>query len=284
MWTLDPPAVRMARTQVRTALSRKTAPPIYTLSNAEWIAIKDLYALYETQQGQPISGLKPAVLKGCEQTLHDCYSQIQIGGRLEKLRGRLLTGASECPLCGYGDPTTLDHYLPRSKYKALAIYPRNLIPACQPCNRKKGTAAPKGNKGFIHAYYENLPDHWNDEPFLHAKVSYTRGTLRVIFSISHPTLSSQTVERLRYQFEKLELNTRYAAPINNFLFSQKVALLGFTGKDAAKLRCAYLKTVSEQWARDFGLNDWRAAFLRGLMLCSQFCKMPDAYFKNPKRR
>ena len=45
----------------------------------------------------------------------------------------------KCPFCGIGTVSTLDHYLPKSKYPALAITPKNMIPACRDCNwERKG--------------------------------------------------------------------------------------------------------------------------------------------------
>ena len=45
-----------------------------------------------------------------------------------------------CPLCGQRVVATLDHYLPKSRYAALAVNPANLIPACSDCNKAKSDA------------------------------------------------------------------------------------------------------------------------------------------------
>ena len=44
-----------------------------------------------------------------------------------------------CPYCGINQVSTLDHFMSKSNYPTLAITPRNLIPSCYDCNRKKGS-------------------------------------------------------------------------------------------------------------------------------------------------
>lgn len=286
MWVVPSPSVAHVRAQLRTALTLANGTSVHALTAAEIQSIKAVYATYDQGGGQPDPALQPAALGSSFQALHDAFSQIQIGGRLQKLRGRLLDAADECPLCGYGEPITLDHYLPRSQFHLLAIYPRNLIPACQACNRKKGTGVPSGTDGFIHPYLDPLAqtNGMGDEPFLHADVHYRSGALRVVFRIDHPYLDDLTLGRLRHQLDKLSLNRRYTAPINTFLFGMKTALRQFRGKGAAPQRQAYLESAAEDWAEDFGVNDWHTALLRGLAACSRFCANPEPYLTRRRKR
>lgn len=48
-----------------------------------------------------------------------------------------------CPLCMQRCASTLDHYLPKSRYSALALTPTNLIPACIQCNFVKASSYPR---------------------------------------------------------------------------------------------------------------------------------------------
>jgi hypothetical protein len=52
---------------------------------------------------------------------------------------RLMASASNgiCPLCGQRTVGTLDHYLPKTKFPAVAVNPLNLIPTCSDCNKAK---------------------------------------------------------------------------------------------------------------------------------------------------
>lgn len=64
----------------------------------------------------------------------------------------------KCPFCGIGTVSTLDHYLPKSKYPALAITPKNMIPACRDCNLgKKRTFSPQNSEEEpLHPYFDDV--------------------------------------------------------------------------------------------------------------------------------
>src|SRR3546814_13583997 len=83
-------------------------------------------------------------------------------GRAWFRRSVLLASTDACPYCGFGEPRDLDHYLPRSGYGELAIYPNNLVPSCSPCNNAKRTVVPgqgaAHGPGLIHAYFQALSD------------------------------------------------------------------------------------------------------------------------------
>jgi hypothetical protein len=75
---------------------------------------------------------------------------------MANLRANILAQAidSICPLCGTSQVSTLDHYLPKASFPELSVFPRNLVPCCERCNRLKNNrhgATP--DKQFIHAYF-----------------------------------------------------------------------------------------------------------------------------------
>lgn len=97
-----------------------------------------------------------------------------------------------CPYCGIGYPMELDHYLPKSKFPQFSIFPLNLVPSCEQCNKSGKGANFAKNKGeqILHPYlddslyydnrwisaklendgsgyitinyYSNPPDNWDD--------------------------------------------------------------------------------------------------------------------------
>ena len=44
---------------------------------------------------------------------------------------------NKCPFCGVGRVSTLDHYLPKTKYPTYAVTPVNLVACCAECNKKR---------------------------------------------------------------------------------------------------------------------------------------------------
>lgn len=278
MWKVNLPEQGDIDAQLDAALIQKNGTIDYALSAAERAAIKVLYNAYDATLGEPDVALKPDLLEACKDAIHSAYSQLQKGGRLADLRSELLAGVIECPLCGVDAATTLDHHLPKNDYRALSIYPRNLVPTCQPCNRAKGTLAPVAGQGMIHAYFQDLPQF----TFLVADVDYDAGKLVVTYRIDDTFLTGGFGERLSFQLDRLKLNERYFDPINIFLFSLKPALNMFRGKlDAGDLLATFLDAAAKTYDIDFGLNHWKAALMRGLAACDAFIEDPWSYFDCP---
>jgi 5-methylcytosine-specific restriction endonuclease McrA len=112
-----------------------------------------------------------------------------------------------CPLCGQRDVSTLDHYLPESKYSLLVVTPANLVPVCKDCNFKKRAVFPtSAETQTIHPYY----DDFNDATWVRAKL-IDANPLGVIFEAIYPHGWNQTkYARARYHFETLELGDLYS--------------------------------------------------------------------------
>jgi hypothetical protein len=193
---------------------------------------------------------------------------VQEAGRLSGLRARLKAKARKCPYCGFGEVSELDHHLPRSVYRALAIYASNLIPCCHVCNnRKRALAAESPEEQFAHVYLENLPD----ERFMTAQVAVSPNGLQVEFSIQMcPGMTTELLGRLRYQFDRFGLNSRYQAEVNVLLGSLRVAIEDTGNAGPGALR-SFLERSRNSLQAEFGINDWRSALVHALAESDAFC-------------
>lgn len=90
------------------------------------------------------------------------------GGRPYYDRLMSMPRFGKCPFCGIRDVSTLDHYLPKSKYPALSITLINLVPACSDCNQRcKKQFIPKSSEEeILHPYFDNV----ENEIWLEAEV------------------------------------------------------------------------------------------------------------------
>ncbi|MBW0368274.1 HNH endonuclease [Ensifer adhaerens] len=276
MWVLPPQELGDVDQALDTALTYVNGVAIYELSPAERAAIHAVYQLYEALSGQPHADLTPEVLNAARPPLYSAYDQVQIGGRLGSLRERILASTNQCPYCGFGEPRDLDHYLPRSVFGELAIYPRNLIPTCGPCNNAKRTVVPgigaASGPSLIHAYFQNLPN----VQFLRAEVTFEEGTLQVRYCIEDNVLDPALATKLQFQLDRLKLNDRYKGQVNKFLSEQRAAMLMFSEIGAA-LFAEYLERSATSLGTSFGQNDWRPALLRALSENPDFCSSPADY-------
>jgi 5-methylcytosine-specific restriction endonuclease McrA len=147
MWTLTAQVLDGLDETLNTALTLRDGTPVYVLTPLERAAIHSVYQLYEQMAGQLQTAHLPVALAAARPRLYDAYDQVQIGGRLASFRSSLLASTTSCPYCGFGELKDLDHYLPRSIFGELAIYPNNLIPSCGPCNNAKRKIVPGQGPG-----------------------------------------------------------------------------------------------------------------------------------------
>ena len=63
-----------------------------------------------------------------------------------------------CPFCLIGEPSTLEHYLPKDIFPEYSIFTKNLIPCCSKCNGLKGTKYSNidGTRRIINYYVDNI--------------------------------------------------------------------------------------------------------------------------------
>jgi 5-methylcytosine-specific restriction endonuclease McrA len=278
MWTVKLPGTDDTGTQLDIALTNANGIPVYALNGVERAAIHALYLAYDANLGEPDPCLKPAVLVNCAAALLNAYDQVQKGKRLESLREMLLGAVMECPLCGAAAATTLDHHLPKSEYQALAIYPRNLIPSCQPCNRAKGTLVPVAGQEMIHAYFQTLPT----VTFFRADSVYAEGSLKIAFAIEDGALEAGLEARLAFQLDRLKLTERNQDAINLFLFALKPSFQLFEGQPGERdLIQSFLLKAAETYDKDLGLNHWKSAVVRSLASNDEFLDNPWAYLAKP---
>lgn len=173
-----------------------------------------------------------------------------------------------CPYCGQRTVDSLDHYLPKSLYPALAVTPINLVPACSACNKTKLDFQPPDAKDLIlHPYYDDVPkDIW-----LKARVLNVGGK-PVLEYFTDPPSTWQTLwaSRVKAHLDTLKLPTLYASHaaeelVNNRQSLQNLCLSG--GAAAVKAHCQEVQG-SRQAAY---LNSWQAACYGALVDSDWFC-------------
>lgn len=271
MWTLAIPDNTNAIDELITALAYANGTSVYVLSEQEKKVVGDLYVRYDALKAHPAPELRnPQLNEQLKAIIREAYAEVQQGRRLHNLRERLKLAAARCPLCSIGPVTDLDHHLPRAHFAALAVYSRNLVPACTTCNNKKrAIIGDIPSRRFIHAYLDDLPE----ERFLRTDVKIAQNSVLFEFRVERtPGMAAELHERLQFQLGRLELNRRYGAEINVFWSSQEIALTDAYGTDSSSINLRdFLRRSAIVMDRKFGMNDWRAALLHDSASSDEFC-------------
>ncbi|WP_037431326.1 HNH endonuclease [Sinorhizobium fredii] len=241
----------------------------HTITPRELTAVLALYDRYDVDGAKPRDVLRgngfPASLLNA---IYDAYHATQEGRKLHSIRELVFKGSKLCPICGIDPAVELDHHLPRSIFKPLAIYARNLVPMCHACNHAKLAGfGDEGETGFLHAYFDTLPD----IDFLQAVINIQNGALLVKFQIDERAdLPDGYDARLSEQIRTLRLNARYEGEVNTYLSGQAISLhVHHRAGGAAGVR-AYLSLQARYETHAFYRNHWRPTLLRALAAHNDF--------------
>jgi hypothetical protein len=203
-----------------------------------------------------------------KEELSNVYDRVLVRGKGRPIYDRLKSSAKfrRCPLCGARDVKTLDHYLSKSEFPELAVFPANLVPSCSDCNKTKLAHAPSSHvEQTFHPYF----DDWGAHRILHASVEINN-TVTVSFSIKQvATASTALIARAKRHFELLDLGSLYAASAAVELVECKDTFRRNFATSASVLR-SELKYTARSRGRG-NRNAWRAALYWGLAASDDFC-------------
>jgi hypothetical protein len=222
-----------------------------------------IYDRYDLDLGQPcdllMGGDLPETLR---QAIHAAYDSTQEGRRLEGIRTLVSKGVDLCPVCGIDPAVELDHFLPRSVFSPLAIFTHNLVPLCHACNNAKLAGfASEVEGGFLHPYFDTLPD----VQFLQAEVEIKDNGLLVQFAIDlGAALPAGFADRLHSQMTTLDLNERYQKELNNYISGHAISLHGSASSGGSAAVINFLQLQARYESVRFYRNHWRPVLLRAL--------------------
>ena len=262
-----------SRDQAREDLSIAFALPGqsgYPITEDELDEFVLLYDTYDGTRGAPAESLKGRDFEeALRNAISSAYALTYSGRALSTLRSSLMRGVEYCPICGISPPNELDHYLPKSIFQPLAIYPRNLIPMCTSCNRKKGNAvsdAPENR--LVHVYLDQLPPN----RFMQANVSIEDDALLVEYQIDPDSeLPVDLRSRLTHQLQRLNLNERYSREVNLYLTGHTTSFHFASQCGGGAGVRSFLDIQSIVEFERFHPNHWRPLLLLALRNHEAFC-------------
>ena len=164
-----------------------------------------------------------------------------------------------CPICGVRQVSTLDHYLPKSKYPLLAITLPNLIPSCSDCNRNKMVYIPKCIEDApFHPYFDDL----SDVIWLEAEIFEDR---TIKYYVACPETWDRVLkERLSGFLQVYKLQKVYAAhAIREWESMRKLTKELYQSGGSPELH-QHLLNMKES-VEEVDLNWWKAALCRALL-------------------
>ena len=205
--------------------------------------------------------------------LKDVYSSHMVG-RSKPARAiydSLLSQSplGKCPFCGFGQASTLDHYLPKAKYPQFSVLPFNLVPSCKDCNTGKSTAIATTAEGqSLHPYF----DHQNfiDDQWLHAKViEKTPASIR--FFVKAPDhWDNISQKRVQSHFNAFKLDLRYSVEAAEQLACLRYLLISLHESCGLNGIRKHLTNEAKSYALLYK-NSWQTAMYQALVASDWYC-------------
>ncbi|MDP9908886.1 5-methylcytosine-specific restriction endonuclease McrA [Variovorax boronicumulans] len=202
--------------------------------------------------------------------LTDLYSSYMVKssqpGRAYYDRITLLAPLGKCPLCGFGQVSTLDHFLSKSRYPSFSVLPVNLVPACSDCNTGKGAGVLDAENQIPHPYFED--ERIETESWLYASVNETSPATATFSVVPPGSWPPELAKRVTNFFQELDLASRFAVEAA----SELTSLSDFLGLlETGQQLSGHLGLVA-QTERTHRKNSWKAALYEALAESVWYCK------------
>lgn len=259
MWKLEKPTLQSSRNDLR-----KVVEQCKVLSEDDLSEFEALYEEYDNNKGFISEDYHDDFIrhyKNQSETMYQQYEKLNVKQKFDYIRADLFSVESHCPFCGFGELMTLDHYMPKSKYRELATCRLNLVPICWTCNQKKGN---HNYQNFIHSYYQEFP---KDVVFLKCAIDIKCGSaIAFSFYIDGSGIDSELKKRLECQIQIVDLNNRLKKECISYIFSN-FFIDNISNDEDLRF---FINNRLERTEERLGKNDWHAALLAGLRDCPNF--------------
>jgi hypothetical protein len=191
---------------------------------------------------------------------------VQDGGRKFYDKIMLLPKNGICPMCGKRTVSTLDHYLPKTKYPTYAVTAFNLLPSCSDCNKAKQTKIiTSREEETIHPYY----DDFNDEVWIKANI-IEEFPIGFNFNVYKPaSWTDEKFKRAVNHFDTFHLNALYSSHAADRFAPYKIQLKRLYSRGGEKAIKEDIEDRSES-NKEIRLNSWEAAMYTALLSSSWF--------------
>jgi 5-methylcytosine-specific restriction endonuclease McrA len=175
----------------------------------------------------------------------------------------------KCPFCGFGHASTLDHYLPKTKYPQLSVFPLNLVPSCKDCNAGKSIAtASVAEEQSLHPYF----DHQNfiNDQWLYAKLIPPAPAIVHFFVKPPEHWSDISKARVQSHFNGFKLASRYSVEASNELASLRGTLAYYWEFSGLNGVTQDLKGRIQSY-QSLHRNSWQTAMYQALIASDWYC-------------
>lgn len=265
MKRLSEPDVTNADKMLEDAIARKKNLDYVKNLNANRTYMIGRYAVYKTElKALEKIGASTIVSQDAKDAIHSSFtSAFKKSIKEDGLKQVYEECAGVCPFCGTGKLEEIDHYIPKENYPEFTLYPLNLIPICNKCNKKKWDKFLDGanERKFINFYSDCI----DSLEFLRVAIDFKgndiKKTTKIKYTADFSKIADTYLKRvIEKHYKELDLLNRYADAANEEVSELFTVLSNQDDNDEDEIRNAASRIVigkKNGQLKTAGMNDWK---------------------------
>lgn len=246
-------------------ISRKKNEGYINSLNANKAYIIRRYSVYETEnKNLEKIGLSAITSENDKEAIHSAFNTA-FKKNIKKKELNLIYEKCQgvCPYCGDGRLEEVDHYVPKEEYPEFTLYPGNLIPLCNKCNKKKGAKFldNTNKRQFINFYYDDI----DNIDFLKIDITYNpfniRKTIKIEYSADFMRISDIYLRDIVLKhYDNLSLLERYEDAAVNEISELLMVVINQSNREEDDIKLWATMTIEGNMKgqlKKAGKNDWK---------------------------
>lgn len=273
MKRLSEPDNSMANTLLDGIIKRKRNKEYITRLTANKIYIIKRYTVYQEQKNKLENiGASIIYMDEDKDAIHTAFST-SFKKRIKKSELKKVYDECNniCPFCGDRKIEEIDHYIPKEAYPEFTLYPGNLVPLCNKCNKKKGERFldTENKRQFINVYYDDI-DNLN---FISINIQYNptniKKTIRIKYLADFELISDLYLREIVCKhYKNLDLLERYEEAAINEVSELLMVVQNQSNKDEHDIEMWGTMTIEGKMNGQLklsGYNDWKYLLYKKLV-------------------
>lgn len=161
-----------------------------------------------------------------------------------------------CQNCTINSIDSFDHYLPQSEFAEFVVNPKNLIPSCSSCNKKKSSNWRAQNlRLFINLYLDHIPD----LQYLFVNVTFNSDVITTNFYLDNPNnIENNLYQLISKHYSQLELCKLFSENNDSVITSLVHDIKEYDQKLSREDMKEVIIGKANRNKRAFGYNYWKS--------------------------
>lgn len=273
MKKLSEPKIIGAATLLDNAIDRKKNEDYKTRLNTNKTYISSRYSTFQANKDK-LENLTASTItdEDDKKAIHTSFtSSFQKNIKNDALKKVYEECRGVCPFCGNGKLEEVDHYIPKEHYPEFTLFPLNLIPICNKCNKKKSDKFIDGSskRMFINFYTDDM----DSVDFLSVTITFNptdvKKSTKIKYTADFSKITDTYLQKIvKHHYKELDLIKRYEEAANEEISDLESTYSNQDDNNENEIKNAAQRAVigeRNKRLKYIGKNDWKHLLCKKLV-------------------